>query len=292
MEPSYMPVESEAKRPRSMNGGSASRVEKLALVIPTLHEVESLRGLLTRVRAVLDTVGVPYEVVVVDDDSGDGTDEVVSAIAQEDPRVRLLVRKGRRGLAGAILHGWESTDAGILGVMDADLQHPPELLPELLTALLEGQDLVIGSRYARGGRLSEWSAVRRLISAAAVLVTRPLQRPRLRANDPMSGFFLVRRHCVQEVAFRRTGFKLLLEILVRGRIGSVREVPFAFARRSAGSSKASLSVAREYVLLLVSLYGKRWDFGIRRVLVRMAGRTYGAKGPEATCAAAGSRLLP
>ena len=273
MEPSYMAVETEAK-PLASGGGTTRCNEKLALVIPTLNEAESLRDLLRRVRQALDTVGMPYEVVVVDDNSGDGTDEVVAAMAREDPRVRLLVREGKRGLAGAIVHGWESTDATILGVMDADMQHPPELLPELVSALLDGNDLVIGSRYARGGRLGEWNPMRRLASAMAVVLTLPLQRPRLRAKDPMSGFFLVRRHCVQDVAFRPTGFKLLLEILVRGRIRSVREVPFAFGRRSAGCSKASFGVAREYLLLLSSLYGRRWVHGMRRGIVRIAKRAY------------------
>jgi glycosyltransferase involved in cell wall biosynthesis len=260
IDPSYTPVGTQAKTIDTTARVAGGREEKLALVIPTLHEGASLGPLLARVRAVLEPLGVPYEVVVVDDDSRDGTEAVVAAMALEDPRVRLLVRKGKRGLAGAILHGWESTDAGILGVMDADLQHPPELLPELLRGMLDGNDLVIGSRYARGSKQWGGNPLRRLISAVAVLATRPLQRPPLRASDPMSGFFIVRRWCVQGVDLRPTGFKLLLEIMVRGRIRSVREVPFVFGRRSTGSSKASLGVAGDYLLLLLSLYGRRFGF--------------------------------
>ena len=235
--------------------------EKLTLVIPTLREAENIRGLLERVRAVLDPVKIPYEILVVDDDSRDGTEEIVSAVSAEDLRVRLLVRKGERGLSGAILYGWQRTNASILGVMDADLQHPPELLPELVAAILEGRDMAIGSRYTQGGELGEWNSARKLVSAAAVWVTWPLQRAKIRAKDPMSGFFMVRRRCIEKVRLQRTGFKLLLEVLVRGHIDSVKEVPFAFSARSRGASKANFKVAWDYGLLLLRLYASRLGLG-------------------------------
>ncbi len=112
-------------------GTAGSVQEKLALIIPTLREAANIRSVLDHTRRVLDPVGIPYEIIVVDDDSDDGTGDIVSAIALEDPRVRLIVRKGAKGVAGATLLGWHSTDATILGEMDADLQHPPGLLPEL-----------------------------------------------------------------------------------------------------------------------------------------------------------------
>ena len=232
----------------------------LALVIPTLCEAENICSLLDHIRSVLDPLGVPYELLVVDDDSCDGTAEVVNAIAMQDPRVRLLVRKGERGLSGAILHGWQRTDAAVLGVMDADLQHPPELLPDLLAAILDDRDIVIGSRYAPGGELGQWNPARKFLSAAAVWVTWPLQKHRLRAKDPMSGFFMVRRHCLDKVRFQRSGFKLLLEILVRGRIESIQEIPFEFGRRYRGASKANLRVAVEYARLLARLYAGKYKF--------------------------------
>ena len=177
-------------------GHSERALEKLALVIPTLCEAENIGGLLDHIRSVLDPLQTPYEILVVDDDSSDGTGDVVSAIASKDPRVRLLVRKGERGLSGAILHGWKNSDAAILGVMDADLQHPPELLPKLIAAIQDGRDIAIGSRYTPGGELGEWNPVRKFLSSAAVWVTWPLQKARLRAKDPMSGYFLV-RHAVR-----------------------------------------------------------------------------------------------
>lgn len=235
---------------------------KLALVIPTLCEAGNIGALLGHVRAILDARGICYEIIVVDDDSDDGTGDVVAAIASEDSRVRLIVRKGERGLSGAVLDGWRSTDAEVLGVMDADLQHPPELLPQLYDAVLSGGDLVIGSRYTPGGDLGGWNPMRRLLSAAAVWATWPLQRRRLRAKDPMSGYFMVRRGCVEQIEFQRAGFKLLLEILVRARIRSVREVPFVFGSRFRGASKANLRVAVDYARLLTRLY--RGKYGLSR----------------------------
>jgi dolichol-phosphate mannosyltransferase len=230
---------------------------QFALVVPALREAANLRPLLERVRAALDPTGVAYEVLVVDDDSRDKTEDLVRSIAHQDPRVRLLVRTGVRGLSGAILHGWQHSEAGILGVMDADLQHPPELLPKLLDAVLGGCDLAIASRYAKGGSPGGWNPLRRLISAAAVGLALPLQRRGLRVKDPMSGYFVVRRSCVDKVVFQTTGFKLLLETLVRGTARSVREIPLAFGKRRAGASKASLKVAWEYLLLLAKLYAAK-----------------------------------
>jgi dolichol-phosphate mannosyltransferase len=252
-----MPLEPEATPQTPRLFSTAPAQDKLALVIPTLREADNLRTLLAKTQTALESTGVPYEILVVDDDSCDGTEELVNAVTDADPRVRLLVRKGERGLSGAILHGWQCTDASVLGVMDADLQHPPELIPLLIAALVKGNDLVIGSRYAVGGGIGEWNPIRKLISAAAVWVTYPLQRSSIRAHDPMSGFFFVRRRCVQNVMFQPTGFKLLLEILIRGHIRSVGEVPFEFGRRAAGSSKATLKVAWEYLRLLLRLYGHR-----------------------------------
>ncbi|HEY2466365.1 MAG TPA: polyprenol monophosphomannose synthase [Terracidiphilus sp.] len=232
----------------------------MALAIPTLCEAENLPTLLDRVRGALDALDIEFEILVVDDESCDGTAEIVSAMSREDARIRLLVRKGQRGLSGAVLHGWENTDAAIVGVMDADLQHPPELLTELVDAMVSGCDLAIGSRYATGGALGIWNPLRRLFSSAAVMATWPIQRTGLRARDPMSGFFLVRRDCVAGIQFQPSGFKLLLEILVRARISSVREVPFAFGRRFRGSSKANAKIALEYGRLLARLYRGRFGF--------------------------------
>ena len=137
---------------------------------------------------------------------------------------------------------------------------PPELLPELLNSIESGCDLVIGSRYTLGGGLGEWNIFRKLLSGAAVWATWPIQRVGLRAKDPMSGFFFVRRDCLKGIAFQKSGFKLLLEILVRARISSVSEIPFAFGQRYRGASKANMKVAIDYGRLLARLYRSRFGF--------------------------------
>ena len=216
--------------------------DKLAVVIPTLGEAGNLPTLLERLTSTLDPLHLAFELIVVDDDSRDGTEQIVQAAAQHDPRIRLLVRKGVRGLAGAVTYGWQHSDAAILGVMDADLQHPPELLPDLWRAIQMGADLAIASRYAPRGNRPNWNRFRHLISHLAIWTTWPLQRTGIRVHDPMSGFFLVRREVITGLDLQPQGFKILLEILVRGNVHAVKEVPFTFGHREAGRSKAGLRV--------------------------------------------------
>lgn len=226
---------------------------KLGLVIPTLNEAGNIPVLLDRISESLSSLDIDYEIIVVDDDSQDGTAEVAEQYARRDSRVRVFVRKGERGLAGAVIHGWERTDAGLLGVIDADLQHPPEVLPSLITPVLDGADIAIASRYANGNGVSDWNKFRLFVSRAGTLATAPLQRKELRVKDPLSGFFIVRRECLQDVELQPKGFKILLEILVKGRIHKAVEVPFRFGNRHAGESKASLKVALQYFTLLGKL---------------------------------------
>jgi dolichol-phosphate mannosyltransferase len=260
LEPSFISSQSDTAIAPAWEGQRDAAAAKLALVIPTLCEAGNIVSLLDCIRTVLDPLAFPYEILVVDDDSRDGTAELVSAIAASDLRIRLLVRKGQRGLSGAVLHGWQRTDAELLAVMDADHQHPPQLLQKLLSAILQGHDLAIGSRYARGGEVGEWNRGRKLLSTAAVWSTWPLQRLRFRTKDPMSGFFIVRRRCIEDLQLQQSGFKLLLEVLMRGRIQSVAEIPFEFGCRNQGASKANLSVAFDYLRLLVKLYVEKLRF--------------------------------
>jgi dolichol-phosphate mannosyltransferase len=223
---------------------------KFALVVPTLNEAGNIEPLLDQLVASLSQSSLTWEILVVDDQSSDGTADVVKRFAESESRVRLLVRAGHRGLAGAITYGWAHTDADLLGVMDADLQHPPELLPTLINKVSDGCDIAIASRYVRPHSIDGWSPMRAAISRMSLLASKPVQKPALEVKDPMSGFFVLRRKCISGLEFQPTGFKLLLEILARGHIDSVTEVPFRFAPRRQGKSKANLMTAVHYLSLL------------------------------------------
>jgi len=232
---------------------SEERDHKLGLVVPTLNEAGNIPVLLDRIRESLTSTRIGYEILVVDDDSQDGTANLVKEYAKQDARVRLFVRKGARGLAGAVIHGWKHSDADLLGVIDADLQHPPEVLPSLIAPVLNGADITIASRYSSGNGVSEWNKFRLFVSRAGTLATAPLQRKDLRVKDPLSGFFIVRRECIDGLELQPEGFKILLEILVKGRIRKAIEVPFEFGNRHAGKSKADFKVALQYFTLLGKL---------------------------------------
>jgi dolichol-phosphate mannosyltransferase len=224
--------------------------KSFALVIPTLNEAGNIDTVLSQLTAVLSDSQYDYEIVVVDDGSTDGTVEKVRNWTKRDLRIRLISRSGERGLAGAVLYGWTHCRANLLGVMDADLQHPPELLPRLLKEA-EWADIAIASRYAHNDGTRGWNPLRVAVSRMSTFVAAPLiSRKNLRVTDPMSGFFVTHRRCIEGLTFQTAGFKLLLEILVRGRIRTAREIPYHFGRRHAGRSKANAAVAYHYLYLL------------------------------------------
>ncbi len=227
----------------------------VSVVVPAYREADNLRPLTERVFAATRQAGLEAELIVVDDDSRDGSVEVVESLAADHP-VRIIVRRGERGLATAVLRGFDEANGDILVVMDADLQHPPEKVPELVECIASGQaEFVIGSRYVGEGRIDkDWPLVRRLNSQVATLLARPLTSVR----DPMSGFFALHRDTWRRAApLNPLGYKIALELMVKARCSPCAEVPIVFGDRAAGESKLSLAEQLRYLRHLLRLYAFR-----------------------------------
>ncbi len=225
---------------------------EVSVIVPTYNERENVKRLIRALHETMTERGIPYEIVVVDDSSPDGTAEAVRSLSQIY-NVRLIVRPGKLGLASAILDGMRAARGSVLAVMDADLQHPPEVLPEMLRRIEEGCDIVVGSRYVAGGSVRGWSLARRIVSRGADAIAK-LLLPRTRGiKDTMSGYFVFKRSVVEGVPLNPRGFKLLLEILVKGRFSRVCEHPIEFRTRTWGESKLGASEVFNYVLHVLDL---------------------------------------
>jgi dolichol-phosphate mannosyltransferase len=222
----------------------------LAVVIPTFNESENVRPLLARLEAALK--GIRWEAIFVDDDSPDGTADLVRQLARQNPRVRVVHRIGRRGLASACVEGVLSSSTSYFAVIDADMQHDETLLPRMFERLKEDRlDLVIGSRYAEGGGVGEWNQKRRLISWVAGRAARLVMKASLK--DPMSGFFIMRRDAFDATVrnLSQLGFKILLDLFVSApRPLRFAELPYRFRQRTHGESKLDSMAAWEYSMLL------------------------------------------
>lgn len=244
---------------------SAARVE-LSIIVPTYNEAPNVAELVGRVERVLAEAGISGELIFVDDSSDDTPDVVRAVAARSGMSVRLLHRdRPSGGLGGAVLAGFELAASDWCLVMDGDLQHPPEIIPELFARASQGDaDVVLASRYVGDGRadgLSSW--VRTLVSKASTLVTKAMFPVRLRdCSDPMTGFFLVNRTAIDASSLQPRGFKILLEILAR-RQSRIAEVPFEFAERFGGESKASVLQGVHFLVQLGMLrFGRMSAFAL------------------------------
>ncbi len=236
--------------PSAQRNVQVSAMPALSVVVPTFNEAENVEPLVARVtRALAD---VDFELIIVDD-STDGTDRVLADIARGTPRLRAVHRTDRRGLASAVADGIQRATGDVVVVLDADLQHPPEAVPVLCDALCRtGADLAIASRYVPGGN-DEFTPARRFVSRVATAIARVLLGRARSVADPLSGFFAFRRSVVEGVRLQPVGYKILLEILVRGHVSRIVEVPYRFEIRGKGASKLTLVQHLEFLKHLLML---------------------------------------
>ncbi|MGB9803162.1 glycosyltransferase [Desulfofundulus sp.] len=222
----------------------------LTVVIPTFNEEHNIIPLTERICESLK--GKEFEILFVDD-STDATTEVLEGLSRNNPRVRFIHRHNQRGLATAVVEGFRAARGEVLAVMDADLQHPPEVLPRLLDSIETGNDLVIASRFVPGGKDGGLTPLRRVISLTARLIGRLALKKVRPINDPLSGFFMFKKEVIEDVKLSPLGWKILLEVLVRGNYQHPAEVPYAFERRRGNHSKMSLTEQVNYLRHLVRL---------------------------------------
>ena len=222
---------------------------KFSLIIPTYNERGNVEKIVAQLTRLLDGfIPGEYELILVDDDSPDRTWQVAQDLTEDYPQLQVMRRQGERGLSSAVIRGWQVARGEILGVIDADLQHPPEVLLKLLQATLDGADLAVASRHVEGGGVSDWSIVRRFLSRGAQvlgLIVCPAVVGRV--TDPMSGYFMVRRQAIAGPHMNPVGYKILLEVIGRGNIGEIAEAGYVFQERESGESKVTWKQYVEYL---------------------------------------------
>jgi len=242
----------EAIRPGPETPQQAAGLLQLSVVVPTFNERDNVVALVRKLEAALQ--GIAWEVIFVDDNSPDGTSQVVRELARQDNRVRCIRRIGRRGLSGACIEGILASSAPYAAVMDADLQHDETQLPRMLALLQGGEaELVVGSRYIEGGSAASFDRQRAGASAFATEIAKRVLG--VRFADPMSGFFMIRRDRFEALApqLSTQGFKILLDVVAtaRGELKTI-EIPYSFGARLHGESKLDSMVALDFLGLVLA----------------------------------------
>lgn len=224
---------------------------KLSIVVPTYNERDNLPLLVERLKKSLS--GIDFELIVVDDDSPDETWKVAEEMSKEYPFIKVIRRINERDLSTAVLEGFKNSEGEILAVMDADLQHPPEKIVDMLRKIEDGANVVIGSRYVEGGEIEEWGIIRKFYSKFATFLAHIfLPKSRL-VKDPMSGFFMIKREVIEGIELNPIGYKILLEIIAKGKYERIEEEPIKFSKREKGESSLNLSNQIKYLKHLIRL---------------------------------------
>jgi dolichol-phosphate mannosyltransferase len=208
----------------------------LSIIIPTYNEKDNILILIDKIEHEFIENKINGEIIIIDDNSKDGTGRIIEEAKKNHKNIIVKHRTGKLGLSSAVLDGFKIATNEVFCVMDADLSHPAEKIP-LMYDLINNQDfdIVIGSRYIRGGKILGWNLKRKLMSKGATILARPFTR----IKDPMTGFFMIKKRCIEGKEFNCKGFKILLELLIKADYNLVKEIPITFINRKKGKSKAN-----------------------------------------------------
>lgn len=253
---SLVPVPSSSLQISALSSNiTEERPLKFSLVLPTYNEGQNIGKIVAILSKLLDSqIPGEYELIVVDDNSPDQTWKLAQELLPDYPQLRVMRRVTEKGLSTAVIRGWQVARGEVLGVIDADLQHPPEVLLQLWQEMERGADLAVASRHVEGGGVSQWSIVRRFLSRGAQmlgLIILPEVISRL--SDPMSGYFMVRRSAIVDKPLSPVGYKILIEVAARGRVRWIAEAGYVFREREAGESKVTWKQYLEYIQHLLKL---------------------------------------
>ena len=189
--------------------------------------------------------------IIVDDNSPDGTGIIADDLSMNNNNIKVLHRKDKKGLSSAVIEGFKHANGEIIGVMDADLSHPPDVIPKLIQPILKSEsEFVIGSRYLNKDKIENWPLIRKIISWGATILSRPLTK----VSEPMSGFFFIKKNVIEGIELSPIGFKIMLEIIVKGNYDNIMEIQFTFKDRHKGESKLDWKEHFNYLRHLLRLY--------------------------------------
>lgn len=221
----------------------------ISIIIPTYNEKDNIKKLIVSINKILNKHKIKHEIIIVDDNSPDKTGKIAESLKKKYP-LKVIHRKGKLGLASAVIKGFKESKGDIIGAMDADFSHDINIIPKLVNPVIKGDaDLTIGSRHVKNGNIEGWPLIRKIISKGAILLSSPLTT----IKDPMSGFFFLKKNVIKNINLNAKGFKILLEIIVKGKYKKVKEIPYIFRDRKKGVSKLNKSEYFDYLHNLCSL---------------------------------------
>jgi dolichol-phosphate mannosyltransferase len=221
-------------------------VVEVSIIIPTYNEAQNIEELVKKIA----NLGLESEIIVVDDNSPDKTGKIAESLKKDYKNLKVIHRT-KKGLASAVVEGFRASKGETLGVLDADFSHPLNVIPNMLEPIKTGKaELVIGSRYIKGGKIEGWNLVRKITSKGAILLSRPLTG----IKDSVSGFFFLKKEVINEIDFNPKGYKIGLEVIVKGKYDRVVEIPYTFTNRKSGTSKLGIVEYFNYILHISKLY--------------------------------------